>query len=162
MNFRRLLFALAAPALFFAVLPVHSQKPVSPELEHVDPSQIDPPQAAENWPSKDPSAHDGYLMDGDAYILEGGGPLTKPRLLSGKSPRFPPGGTIEGICRLSVIVEANGKPGAIQVARTLRADYDEKAIKAVRKYRFAPGTLEGKPVEVRIYVEINFTVDDDT
>jgi len=33
---------------------------------------------------------------------------------------------------------------------------DEEALKAVRKYRFKPATLEGVPVPVPIVVEINF------
>jgi TonB family protein len=33
---------------------------------------------------------------------------------------------------------------------------DEKAVEAVRRYRFKPATLQGKPVAVELNIEVNF------
>ena len=35
---------------------------------------------------------------------------------------------------------------------------DSEAIKAIRQYRFDPGTFHGKPVTVELNVELNFQV----
>jgi protein TonB len=35
---------------------------------------------------------------------------------------------------------------------------DEKAVEAVRQYRFKPAMKDGRPVPVEIYVEVNFQI----
>ena len=35
---------------------------------------------------------------------------------------------------------------------------DEKAVEAVRQYKFKPAMENGKPVPVEIYVEVNFQI----
>jgi len=64
---------------------------------------------------------------------------------------------IEGVCLVSVIVDAQGKPQNARVVRALGAGLDEKAIEAVNKYRFKPAMKDGKtPVPVMITVQVNF------
>jgi TonB family protein len=60
------------------------------------------------------------------------------------------------ICILSVDVDTKGKPQDVKVVRPAPYDLNEQAIKAVRKYKFKPALKEGKPVEARIFIEINF------
>jgi periplasmic protein TonB len=63
----------------------------------------------------------------------------------------------QGVCLISVIVDAQGHPQNPRVVRTLGMGLDEKALEAVRKYRFKPAMKDGKtPVAVSINVEINF------
>jgi TonB family protein len=57
---------------------------------------------------------------------------------------------------LSVIVDAHGNPQNVHVIRTLGMGLDEKALEAVRRYRFKPGTKDGKPVSVLISVAVDF------
>jgi TonB family protein len=35
---------------------------------------------------------------------------------------------------------------------------DQKAVEAVRHYRFKPATLQGKPVPVEVNIEVNFRI----
>jgi protein TonB len=35
---------------------------------------------------------------------------------------------------------------------------DEKAVEAVRQYRFKPGMLNGEPVAVAVNIEVNFHI----
>jgi protein TonB len=35
---------------------------------------------------------------------------------------------------------------------------DEKAVEAVRQYKFKPATRDGKPVKVDLYVDVNFNI----
>jgi TonB family protein len=63
----------------------------------------------------------------------------------------------QGVCLISLIVDAQGNPQNPRVIRTLGMGLDEKALEAVRKYKFRPAMKDGKtPVPVMITVEVNF------
>lgn len=63
----------------------------------------------------------------------------------------------QGVCLVALIVDAQGMPQNVHVIRPLGMGLDEKAIEAVRKYRFKPAMKDGKtPVPVPITVEVNF------
>ena len=62
----------------------------------------------------------------------------------------------EGVCVISVIIDAQGDPQSPQVVRRLGMGLDEKAVAAVMKYRFKPARKDGTPVAVRISVMVNF------
>lgn len=63
----------------------------------------------------------------------------------------------QGVCLVSVIVDEQGNPQNPRVIRGLGMGLDEKAVEAVRKYRFKPTMKDGKvPVPVMITVEVNF------
>jgi len=74
---------------------------------------------------------------------------------------------MQGVCILSLTVGLDGLTHDITVEhsiaekqppklRSIAEGLDEQAVKAVEQYRFKPGTLDGKPVPVRLNVEINF------
>ena len=62
----------------------------------------------------------------------------------------------QGVCVLSLIVDTHGNPQNVHVIRSLGMGLDEKALEAVRSYRFKPGTKDGKPVPVTITYEVDF------
>ncbi len=63
----------------------------------------------------------------------------------------------QGVCLISLIVDAQGNPQNPRVVRTLGMGLDEKALAAVRQYKFKPAMKDGKtPVPVQITVEVNF------
>lgn len=63
----------------------------------------------------------------------------------------------QGICVIEMIVDAQGNPQNPRVIRPLGMGLDEKAIEAVRKYKFKPAMKDGKiPVPVMVTVEVNF------
>ncbi len=57
---------------------------------------------------------------------------------------------------MRVIVGTDGKPHDIYVQRSLGMGLDEKAVEAARLWRFAPGTKDGAPVPVEVFLEVNF------
>lgn len=65
---------------------------------------------------------------------------------------------IEGTVLLSVVVENDGKVGAVDVERSLDPTYglDQQAVKAMKGWTFKPGTKDGKPVAVHVHVELSF------
>jgi len=62
----------------------------------------------------------------------------------------------QGICLISLVVDARGNPQNPRVMQSLGMGLDEKALEAVRRYRFKPAMKDGRPVPVRITVEVNF------
>jgi outer membrane biosynthesis protein TonB len=49
-------------------------------------------------------------------------------------------------------------PQHVHTIRKLGMGLDEKALEAVRQYRFKPGMLNSEPVAVEITIEVNFHI----
>lgn len=63
----------------------------------------------------------------------------------------------QGVCLVSLIVDAQGNPQNPRVIRALGMGLDEKALEAVRRYKFKPALKDGRtPVPVMITIEVNF------
>ena len=63
----------------------------------------------------------------------------------------------QGIVLVGLIVDAQGNPQNVHVVRALGMGLDEKAIEAVRKYKFRPAMKNGKPVAVDgVTVSVDF------
>jgi protein TonB len=62
----------------------------------------------------------------------------------------------QGIVLLLLVVGKDGRPYDIHVGQSLGMGLDEKAIEAVNRWRFRPGTLNGQPVATRIAVQVDF------
>jgi TonB family protein len=63
----------------------------------------------------------------------------------------------QGVCMVSLIVDAQGNPQDIHVARALGMGLDEKAIEAIKQYKFKPAMKDGKTaVPVMITIEVDF------
>ena len=94
-------------------------------------------------------------------VYKVGKDVSAPKLISSKEPEFPESekgrkGKFEGTCLLGFVVDESGMPQDVHVVRSLRQDFDEKAIEAVRQYRFQPATKAGAPVAVSLKVEVKF------
>src|ERR1700761_3293430 len=64
----------------------------------------------------------------------------------------------QGVSVVSLIVDAHGLPQRIRVVRKLGMGLDEKAVEAVKQYKFKPSMYQGKPVPVEITIEVNFHI----
>jgi periplasmic protein TonB len=62
----------------------------------------------------------------------------------------------QGICMISLIVDAHGNPQNPRVVHPLGMGLDEKALQAVQLYRFKPAMKDGHPVPVAITIAVNF------
>jgi bla regulator protein BlaR1 len=94
-----------------------------------------------------------------AQIYDIGGDVTAPKLIYAPDPEFTEKArkaNYRGVCVLSLIVNAQGKPEKVQVVRHLGMGLDQKAIEAVQQYKFTPALLHEKPVAVEVHIEVNF------
>ena len=62
----------------------------------------------------------------------------------------------QGVCEISLIVDAQGNPQSPRLVQRLGMGLDEKALDAVMRYKFKPAKKDGKPVPVRMSVMVNF------
>jgi TonB family protein len=67
----------------------------------------------------------------------------------------------QGTVLLDVEVDTNGQPANIRVIRSLGMGLDEKAIEAVKKWKFVPATKGGVPVKVSAQIEVEFRLQAD-
>jgi TonB family protein len=63
---------------------------------------------------------------------------------------------IQGTVVLRIEVDASGQAQNITVRQGLGLGLDERAIEAVRRWRFRPGYRNGKPLVIAALVEVNF------
>jgi len=100
----------------------------------------------------------GGNVGGGLYHIGGG--VAAPVLLHQVDPEFSDEARrakYQGICLISIIVDTNGNPQNPRVVRPLGMGLDEKALEAVKQFRFKPALKDGKtPVPVMITVEVNF------
>lgn len=92
-------------------------------------------------------------------VFRVGGGVSAPRALDTPDPEYSEEARkakYQGTVVLWLIVDPDGKPRDIKVARALGMGLDQKAIEAVRRWKFEPAMKDGKPVAVQINVEVNF------
>ena len=95
----------------------------------------------------------------------GGGPYRVGGGVSAPKPVFTPDpeyseearkSKYQGVVVLWLVIGPDGRPHEIRVARPLGMGLDEKAIEAVRTWRFEPARKDGQPVAVQMNVEVSF------
>ncbi len=112
---------------------------------------IEPPSSSQ--------AMDKTHSYGQIYHL--GKDVIPPALVYSAEPEFPEAARKEkdkfdGTCVIGLVVDSSGAVRDVHVKRSLRPDFDAKAIKAVEQYRFKPAMRAGKPVAVALNIEVDF------
>jgi periplasmic protein TonB len=90
-----------------------------------------------------------------------GGGVSAPKVISAVDPEYSDEARrakYTGIVVVSLIVDAQGNPQHVSVVRRLGMGLDEKAIEAVRQYKFKPAMYQGKAVPVEVNIEVNFQI----
>jgi TonB family protein len=95
---------------------------------------------------------------GGGVYMPGGG-VSEPKLIYSIEPEFSDEARrakYQGVVLIALIVDAQGNPQGVHVARALGMGLDEKAMEAVRQYKFKPAMKDGKPVACYANIEVNF------
>lgn len=90
-----------------------------------------------------------------------GGGVSSPELIYKVDPEFSEEARkakFMGIVLVNLIVDQNGQPQNVHVLRGVGMGLDEKAVEAVKQYRFKAAREAGKPVAVELNVEVNFQI----
>jgi TonB family protein len=62
----------------------------------------------------------------------------------------------QGVVGMNVVVGKDGLIKNPRIVHPLGMGLDENAIATVRQWRFAPGTMDGRPVNVAVYIEVDY------
>jgi protein TonB len=90
-----------------------------------------------------------------------GGAVIAPKVLVQVDPEFSEEARkakFSGNVEVYLWVDANGNPSHVRVVRGVGMGLDQKAVDAVRQYKFKPATKNGKPVTVDMYIDVNFQI----
>ncbi len=99
----------------------------------------------------------GGGIGGGVYRVGGG--VSAPRAIYSPEPEFSEEARkakYQGVTVLWVVVGPDGRTRDIQIQRSLGMGLDEKAIAAVREWKFEPARKDGIPVAVKVSIEVSF------
>jgi TonB family protein len=99
----------------------------------------------------------GGGIGGGAYRVGGG--VSAPRVIYAPEPEFSEEARkakFQGTVVLQIVVGPDGRTHDLRVRRSLGMGLDERAIEAIRQWRFEPSRKDGIPVAVMVSVEVNF------
>ena len=130
-------------AVILAALTLQAQPPVRP----LPPTTI--PQAAQEKPWPPPG------------VTRVTGDILPPRATYEVRPRYTPEAMkagVSGAVLLEAVVDATGQVGDVRVTRSLDREFglDDRAVAAVKQWRFAPARKDGVAVPVVVEIEMTF------
>jgi TonB family protein len=117
--------------------------------QELPPSTDDGPMHIQQTPPKPDK-------DGVYAVVPG---IVNPIVIERAAAVYPPNASpdeVNGFSLLSFVVDSNGTASGIVVQQSHGSAFDAAAIDAIKQTRFQPGTLDSKPVPVRIYARVRF------
>ena len=90
-----------------------------------------------------------------------GGSVKAPVLIHSVAPEYTEETRqkkFNGTVQVYLWVDEHGYPSHVTVVRGIGMGLDEKAVEAVRHYKFKPARLDGNPVKVDLYIDVNFQI----
>ena len=94
-------------------------------------------------------------------IRKVGGGVSSPELIYKIDPEFSEEARkakFMGNVVVNLIVDQNGNPQNVHVLRGVGMGLDQKAVEAVKQYKFKPAKEGGKPVAVELNVQVDFQI----
>jgi TonB family protein len=110
--------------------------------------------------------HCAQLDEGDLPGLRPKGALSGPVPLEKVDPKYPPELVkqhVEGEVILYAIIRSDGKVDSIQMVRGLDPQLNRNSMDALARWKFRPGTRDGKPIDIEavIYIPFHFRISPD-
>lgn len=105
----------------------------------------------------------GITATAQEQVYRPGDGVTAPVAIERPKPDYTPDALtakVEGIVTLECVVSSDGSVREGRVTKPLFASLDEAALHTLSQWKFKPGTKDGKPVPVRINVEMSFSWSD--
>jgi periplasmic protein TonB len=90
-----------------------------------------------------------------------GGAVSAPEVLHSVEPEFSEEARrakVSGDVQVYLWVDEHGNPSHVRVIRGVGMGLDERAVEAVKQYKFRPAMENGRPVAVEMYVDVAFRI----
>ena len=92
-------------------------------------------------------------------LMSVGGGVSAPQVLHAVEPEFTDDArraNYQGNVSVQLIVDSEGNPQNVRLVNHLGMGLDQKAIEAVKQYRFRPAMYQGHSVAVQIVIDVDF------
>jgi TonB family protein len=114
-------------------------------------------------PGRGSGLGDGYGGGTGGGAYRPGNGVTSPEVIHEEKPQYTSEAMrakVQGIVEVEAIVMPDGSVSQVQIVRSLddRFGLDQKAVEAVKRWRFRPGMRMGKAVPVLVNIELTFTL----
>jgi periplasmic protein TonB len=141
-------------------IPIPDPTPDEPE-----PIRLEEPEPEVDLPDVDsiifgipdaPPAVAEEMPDGPIQV---GGDVSKPEKLSAPDPQYTEiarKARIQGVVIVQAIIDKEGNVTNVKILKGLPMGLSENAMDAIKKWKFKPATLNGKPVDVYYNLTVNF------
>src|SRR5262245_53849970 len=119
------------------------------------------PQEEGSGPGVGPGVEDGTGGGAGGGPYRPGGGIEPPRLLREVKAQYTDDARRRGITGdvlLEIVIKSDGSVGDVKVLRGLGFGLDDRAVSAVRSWRFSPARRLGSPVDVIVEVEVEFSL----
>jgi protein TonB len=86
----------------------------------------------------------------------------RPEVVKVRPPQYPAalaGSGQSGLVAVSVLIDESGEIESIEVTKASAPAFGESALACVRQWKFAPATVAGRPVKVRMSLPVRFQPD---
>jgi protein TonB len=100
------------------------------------------------------------VSEPSTQIYRVGSGVSQPIVIHREQPLYPAialRGHMQGSVTVQCIVNRSGEIRDVEVVHSTFGAFDEAAINAVRRWRFTPGMLGGKPVDTIFELTVNFS-----
>ncbi|MGC2398770.1 MAG: energy transducer TonB [Acidobacteriaceae bacterium] len=148
-----------------AVSPEHSAMVMNKALDTIFADDIDPRMMShlpDYWQEYfNSKSQRRPFMPSDASIKAMSDGMTPPKVLNAINPdsnEYAQEYGIAGMEMVRTVVDANGMPRQMAIARPIGFGLDEKAVDAVKHSHFTPATLNGRPVPVVVDLVVTFRI----
>ncbi len=100
----------------------------------------------------------GFADDPPEAVYDLGPGLTPPRVTKQVAPRQSTGRGVRvvGTVTVALVVSSKGLPKDVRVVKGIDKEIDQCTVEAVEQWRFDPAQKDGKPVAVRVSLDIAF------
>lgn len=133
-----------------------------PTPDEPEPIRIDEPEPEVDLPEVDdivfgiPDAPPVAEPEGPIHV---GGDVKPPEKINAPQPQYTEiarKARIQGVVIVQAIVNKNGDVTNVKVLKGLPMGLEDEAVKAIKRWKFEPATLNGKPVDVYYNLTVNF------